>query len=173
MKTAIFGGGCFWCLEAVFQRIPGVIEVIPGYAGGSHEDANYSDVCKGTTDHAEVIKINFNEETIGYTELLSYFFDFHDPTTLNAQGNDRGTQYRSIVFYSNLEEKNTTDELIDRIEEESIFLDKIVTEVTELNKFYEAETYHRNYYENNQSASYCQILIAPKVQKLMKKLKGS
>ena len=160
-EIAIFGGGCFWCTEAIFKNLKGVVSVVPGYAGGSLDDPTYENVSSGETGHAEVIKIEFDPETITYETLLEVFFALHDPTTLNRQGADTGTQYRSIILYLNEEQKEKAEKAKKNINE-------AVTEIKELDKFYPAEDYHVNYYENNIDYPYCQIVISPKLAKLRK-----
>lgn len=166
IEVAVFGGGCFWCTEAVFQELKGVISVMPGYAGGTMGNPSYEDVCGGTTGHAEVIKITYNPELITYNDLLTIFFATHDPTTMNRQGNDVGTQYRSVVFYSIEDQKREAEAFIAKLKESGL---EVVTEVKPLEKFYEAEDYHREYYKRNSSAPYCQVVINPKLKKLQGK----
>lgn len=175
-ETAVFGGGCFWCTEAIFLRLKGVISAVPGYAGGTVDNPSYDQVSMGNTNHAEVVKIEFDSEVLTYEELLNVFFHTHDPTTLNKQGADEGTQYRSAVFYSSDEQKKLAEIFIKKLEESKEFKDPIVTTLESLTKFYEAEDYHKNYFETHKNAPYCQIVIAPKVHKLedlyKEKLKG-
>ena len=159
MQTAYFAGGCFWCVEAVFQRINGVVNVESGYCNGSTQNPTYQDICTGATGHAEVVKIEFDESQASFEQLLAVFFATHDATTLNQQGNDRGTQYRSAVFYTNTEQQNQAKLFIEKLG------DNIVTEVTELAVFYPAEDYHQNYFNNNPNEPYCAMLIAPKLDK--------
>ncbi len=156
-----FAGGCFWCVEAIFQRINGVLNVISGYCNGNNEAPNYQKVCTGTTGYAEVVKIVFDEDIVSFNELLKIFFITHDATTLNKQGADIGTQYRSGIFYINEEQKLQAQDYIKSL----VNAHKITTEVTKLTNFYQAEDYHKNYFNNNQSQSYCQIVIAPKISK--------
>lgn len=167
-KSAYFGGGCFWCIEAVFENINGVIEAISGYAGGWLDNPTYEQVCAGFTGHAEVVKIVYNPDVISYDELLDIFFQAHDPTTLNRQGADIGHQYRSIILYENDLEKKIALNKIQYLEQQKVFASKIVTEIVKLNKFYPAEEYHQNYYYRNPYASYCQFVIAPKLNKTLK-----
>lgn len=167
-EVAIFGGGCFWCTEAVFQRLDGVISVEPGYAGGQKENPTYEDVSSGSTGHAEVIKIEYNPSKISYEDLLTVFFATHDPTTLNRQGNDVGTQYRSIILYSNEEQREKAENFIRELNKQG---DKIVTELKPLDTVYPAENYHKNYYEKNKDKLYCQVVISPKLEKLEKRFK--
>lgn len=166
MKELILGGGCFWCVEAVFQQLKGVEEVIPGYAGGTTPDPSYRQVTSGTTGHAEVAKIKYDPEKISEEELLWVFWHAHDPTTLNRQGNDRGPQYRSIIFYENEEQKDLIEKSIQKAESEEIWEDPIVTEVEPLDTFYEAEKYHHDYYISHPQQPYCNIVISPKIKKV-------
>ncbi len=159
MQTAYFAGGCFWCVEAVFQRINGVVNVESGYCNGSTKNPTYQDICTGATGHAEVVKVEFDESQTSFEQLLAVFFATHDATTLNQQGNDKGTQYRSAVFYTNTEQQNQAKLFIEKLG------DNIVTEVTELAVFYPAEDYHQNYFNNNPNQPYCAMLIAPKLDK--------
>ena len=162
MQTAYFAGGCFWCVEAVFQRIQGVDLVESGYCNGSTIDPTYQDICTGSSGHAEVVKITFDETVVSFEDLLQVFFATHDATTLNQQGNDKGTQYRSAVFYTNDGQQAQAKQFIEKLG------DNIVTEVTELDVFYPAEDYHQNYYNNNPSQPYCAMLITPKLDKYFK-----
>jgi peptide-methionine (S)-S-oxide reductase len=162
-EIAVFGGGCFWCTEAVFQMLKGVNSVMPGYAGGEVKNPTYEQVCGGETGHAEVIKIEFDPSLVSYEDLLTVFFATHDPTTLNRQGADRGTQYRSIILYSTPEQKEKAEKFIAQLNESD---PKAVTEVVPLTDFYEAEEYHRNYYRDNSSKPYCEVVISPKLEKL-------
>ena len=168
-ETAVLGGGCFWCTEALFRRLKGVHSVMPGYAGGTLKNPSYHEVTTGTTGHAEVIKIDFDPSIIRYSDLLDIFFHTHNPTSLNRQGNDVGTQYRSIILYSTPEQKIQAEEKIQELGAE--FSEPIVTTVEPLTDFYDAEGYHKDYYEKNEYQPYCQVIIAPKVQKLMEKYK--
>ena len=170
-KTAYFGGGCFWCIEAIFEDINGVISVKNGYSGGVKETANYKAVCSGNTKHAEVCQIQYDSKKISYDVLLEIFFLSHDPTTLNRQGNDIGPQYRSIIFVSNQEESNKAKEYIDLLEKNNTYTN-IQTEVTPLIKFYIAEDNHQNYFTLNPNQAYCSLVINPKIQKLRKQLKN-
>jgi len=162
-QIAVFGGGCFWCTEALFEELKGVISVMPGYAGGSVKNPTYEQVCTGKTGHAEVIKIEYDPEKISYGDLLTVFFATHDPTTLNRQGSDVGTQYRSGIFYTNDEQRSEAEAFVRRLNESG---PKVVTETGPLDIFYDAEEYHKQYYRNNASAPYCQIVINPKLDKL-------
>lgn len=168
-ETATFGGGCFWCMEAEFQRVPGVISVESGFAGGHTENPTYEDVCTGQTGHAEVTQITFDPQKVSYEKLLDYFWDAHDPTTLNRQGADVGTQYRSVILYSSEAQKAAAEK--SKAEAQKHFKDPIVTQIVPLKKFYKAEDYHQDYYNNNSNAPYCQVVIRPKLQKFEKKLK--
>ena len=166
------GGGFFWCTEAVYLELKGVEKVKPGYSGGHVKNPTYKEVCAETTGHAEVIQITFDPEVISYSQILEVFFITHDPTTLNRQGNDVGTQYRSAVFYHNEAQQQTAQKVIQLFEDEKVYDKRIVTEVTEFDKFYLAEDYHVNYYNRNKGQGYCQFIIAPKNfagQRLMKK----
>src|SRR4030042_1966226 len=168
-QTAVFGGGCFWCLETIFLQIKGVESVESGYAGGSNENPTYKEVCSGKTGHAEVVKIDFNPEVISYTKLLEIFFYLHDPTTLNRQGNDIGEQYRSVILLTSPEQEKIAREYTSNIKDEKIYSKPIVTEIRPLEKFYKAEEYYQKFYYNNLSQSYCQMVISPKVKKFKEK----
>jgi methionine-S-sulfoxide reductase len=169
LQKATFGGGCFWCTEAVFQRVKGVQEVVSGYAGGEEQTANYEAVCSGTTRHAEVIQITFDADQITYSELLEIFFTTHDPTTLNRQGNDRGPQYRSVVFY-HTEAQKAAAEMAKQEYAPQVWDDPIVTEISPLEDFYAAEQNHQNYYNKVGNRNpYCTFVITPKVSKFRKK----
>lgn len=165
-ETAVFAGGCFWCTEAVFQRLEGVIKVVSGYTGGSIKNPAYREITTGRTGHAEAIKIEYDPKCISYQELLEVFFATHDPTTLNRQGADRGTQYRSAIFYINEQQQQVAEQVIKKLEDESVFDNPIVTEITALGPFYSAEGYHQDYYNQNSSQGYCQFVIHPKINKL-------
>jgi peptide-methionine (S)-S-oxide reductase len=168
MKELVLGGGCFWCIEAVFQEIEGVEEVIPGYAGGEVPDPSYREVCSGTTGHAEVAKVIYDPEKITEEKIIWIFWHAHDPTTLNRQGNDVGPQYRSIILYENEEQEKRIRESKQKAEEEGIWEDPIVTEIAPLKGFYEAEEYHHDYYESHPQQPYCSVVIAPKIKKVRK-----
>jgi len=168
-ETAVFGGGCFWCTEAVFGMLKGIKAVVPGYAGGSMEDPNYEAVSSGSTGYAEVIKIEFNPLLISYDDLLTVFFATHDATTLNRQGADVGTQYRSIILYTTDEQRKKAEDIIKQINESHPDGKPVVTEVKPLEKFFEAEGYHHSYYKQNQDAPYCQVVINPKLKKVQEK----
>lgn len=167
-EIAVFGGGCFWCTEAVFDELRGVSSVVPGYAGGKTKNPTYDQVCSGLSGHAEVIRIEFDPSQIGFKDLLTVFFATHDPTTLNRQGHDVGPQYRSTVFYTSEEQKVAAEKMINEFNETASFGKPVVTTVEPLDRFYEAEEYHRKYYANNSYQSYCQITISPKLKKLHK-----
>ena len=166
-ENAILGGGCFWCVEAVFERIDGVSEVISGYAGGHTKNPTYQEVITGRTGHAEVCKIIFDPKKVTYDEILDIFWQAHDPTTLNRQGNDVGTQYRSAIYYINDQQKSSANKAMKKASQ--LYDDPITTEVKKLENFYVAEGYHQDYYENNPNAPYCAFVIAPKIKKLKKK----
>lgn len=168
MEIAVFGGGCFWCTEAVFKMLKGVRSVTPGYAGGEKESATYEKVSEGGTKHAETVEIKFDPEQIKFKDLLTVHFGSHDPTTLNRQGADVGTQYRSVIFYSNPRQKNETEEFIKELNAGSMDGTPIVTEIAPLTNFYEAENYHKDYYDRNKNQGYCQIIINPKLLKVQK-----
>lgn len=172
LALATFGNGCFWCTEAIFQDLKGVKTVMPGYTGGKTDNPTYYEVCTGLTGHAEVIQISYDPAVISYRELLDIFFYTHDPTTLNRQGNDVGTQYRSVIYYHDKEQKKEALTMIEQLEMEKVFDDEIVTEVTRLGKFYFAEDYHKNYYNNNKDQPYCRAVINPKLDKFYKKYKS-
>ena len=165
LETATLGGGCFWCTEALYKMINGVERIEPGYSGGHTPNPDYSDVCSGTSGHAEVVQITFNPQIITYRELLLHFFTFHDPTTVNRQGNDIGHQYRSVIFYHSPEQKATAIEVIQHLEHQGDFGDPIVTQVVPFSKFYPAEAYHHDYFSRNPNQPYCKAIIAPKVSK--------
>ena len=167
-EIATFAGGCFWCTEAVFLEVKGVKKVISGYIGGKTENPTYKDISTGTTGHAEAIQITFDPNEIAYEDLLEIFFGTHDPTTLNRQGADIGTQYRSEIFYHSKEQKDKAENYIRLLETEKLFNNPIVTKVSSATKFYEAEDYHQNYYNLNSSQGYCRMVIAPKLEKLRK-----
>lgn len=164
-EAATLGGGCFWCLEAVFELLEGVERVESGYAGGSAPSPTYEDICAGTTGHAEVVQVTFDAAVVSYREILEVFFATHDPTTLNRQGPDVGTQYRSAIYYHSEDQKETAQDLIAELEREGVFPGSIVTEVAELTEFHPAEAYHQEYYRNNPNQPYCTFLIDPKVAK--------
>ena len=168
IEQATFGAGCFWCVEAVFEQLDGVIDVRSGYTGGTTENPTYADICTGKTGYAEVIQIDFDPSLISYENLLDIFWKSHDPTTLNRQGADTGTQYRSAIFYHTEKQKETADNSKENVEKSDLYFDSIVTEITLLTKFYVAENDHQDYYRINQNAPYCQLVIKPKLDKLFK-----
>lgn len=167
-ETATFGNGCFWCSEAIFKNLKGVESVVSGYSGGTTVNPSYEEVCTGRTGHAEVIQITFNPEIISYNELLEVFWKTHDPTTPNRQGADVGTQYRSVIFYHNERQKKMAEFYKEELSKSKIWDNPIVTEITPYKNFYKAENYHQNYYENNTSKPYCNLVITPKVEKFKK-----
>lgn len=169
METIVFGGGCFWCTEAVFQMLKGVASVLPGYTGGTTTNPTSERVYKGDTGHAEVVKIEYDPKIINVRDLMTVFFATHDPSSLNKQGSDVGTEYRSAIFYTNDEQKSEALKMIKEIDSSTLEGDKVVTEVTPLGEFYPAEDYHKNYFANNPEKGYCQIVINPKVEKVQKK----
>jgi peptide-methionine (S)-S-oxide reductase len=168
-QTAVFGGGCFWCMEAVFQRLTGVTQVESGYMGGRADQATYRQVCDGDTGHAEVVRVTFDPGQIGYRDLLDVFFAMHDPTTLNRQGNDTGEQYRSVIFYDGDEQRKIAEETIAELTAAQAFSEPIVTAVEPTEEFHVAESYHQNYYNENSRQPYCMFAISPKLAKLEKK----
>ena len=168
LKLATFGNGCFWCTEAIFQRLNGVEKVMPGYSGGNVDNPTYEQVCTGTTGHAESIQITYDPTKVSYDELLEVFWKTHDPTTKNRQGNDVGPQYRSVVFYHDAEQKKLAESYKARLEAEKIWDRPIVTEIAPFSKFWPAEDYHQNYYNNNPSKGYCTLVITPKIEKFKK-----
>jgi peptide-methionine (S)-S-oxide reductase len=163
------GGGCFWCLEAVYDQLEGVLDVVSGYAGGHLPNPDYKSVCNGTTGHAEVVQVTFDPDVISFKEILEVFFSIHDPTTLNRQGADVGTQYRSAVFYHTEQQKTAAEAVVAEIEAAEIWDGRIVTEITALDVFYPAEDYHQEYFQRNPYQGYCQVVIAPKVAKFRQK----
>ena len=171
LEKATFGNGCFWCTEALFAQLEGVKKVVSGYSGGETKDPTYKEVCAGTTGHAEVVQILYDPKVITFEELLEVFWSTHDPTTLNRQGADYGTQYRSAVFYHNDKQKQLAEKYKKKLDESKVFNDPIVTEITKFDKFYEAENYHQDYYELNGHAPYCQAVIRPKMDKFRKAFK--
>lgn len=171
LNFATFGGGCFWCTEAIFEQLEGVLKVESGYSGGHIKNPAYREVTSGRTGHAEVIHISYNPSVINYEELLDVFFNTHNPTTLNQQGADRGTQYRSAIFYHDTTQELTANKMIKALNAASVFENKIVTEVTAFNAFYVAEDYHQDYYVNNKTQGYCQVVINPKLTKFQKEYK--
>jgi peptide-methionine (S)-S-oxide reductase len=171
LETATFGSGCFWCTEAIFLNVDGVEQVVSGYMGGKVKNPTYKEVCSGLTGHAEVIQLTYNPAVVSYEELLEIFWQTHDPTTLNRQGADEGTQYRSVVFYHNDEQKQLAEFYKKKLDDAKAFSDPIVTEITAASDFYKAEDYHQNYYNLNSNAPYCSFVIQPKLQKFKKVFK--
>jgi peptide-methionine (S)-S-oxide reductase len=169
LETATLGAGCFWCVEAVFDDLKGVEDVVSGYSGGHTENPTYREVCSETTGHAEVAQITFDPAVISFKEILQVFFAVHDPTTLNRQGNDIGSSYRSAIFYHDENQKRIAEEVIKEVTAEGVYDDPIVTEVTAFDKFYPAEDYHQEYFLNNPNQPYCAAVVAPKVAKFRKK----
>lgn len=167
MERALLGGGCFWCIEAVYNRVKGVQSAISGYAGGARKNPSYEQVCTGATGHAEVVEITYDPAVISYEEILEIFWAIHDPTTLNAQGADKGTQYRSVIYYLNDEQKEKA--LASIAQAQKGWSDPIVTELSPAPEFYAAESYHQNYYNEHPTQGYCHVVIAPKIEKFMKK----
>jgi len=169
MQTAILGGGCFWCIEAVYTRAKGVQSAISGYAGGENPNPRYQEICTGATGHAEVVKITFDENIISYEDILDIFFEIHDPTSLNRQGADAGTQYRSVIFYLNAEQKDAAEAKMEELQ--TSLPSAIVTELSPVPEFFDAEGYHQDYLTHNPNQGYCQAVVAPKVQKFMMKFR--
>lgn len=168
LEKTVLGAGCFWCVEAIFQDLKGVEKVESGYSGGTTKNPTYKEVCNGTTGHAEVVQLTFDPSVISYEQILTVFFHVHDPTTLNQQGADVGTQYRSAIFYMNDEQKKTAEKVKEDITKSGLWDDLIVTEITPFSEYYPAEDYHQDYYNNNPNQSYCSYVIAPKVKKFYK-----
>lgn len=171
LELATLGGGCFWCVEAIYQELEGVHKVVSGYAGGPKQETNYKAVCSGTTGHAEVVQITFDPKVISFAEILDVFWRVHDPTTLNRQGADVGTQYRSVIFYHSETQKATAERLLKETDESSLWANPIVTEISPISNYSEAEKYHQDYYNLNPNQSYCTYVIAPKVNKFKKEFK--
>lgn len=167
-QLATFGSGCFWCTEAVYERVKGVLSVTSGYAGGKIDNPSYEEVCSGSTGHAEVIQLAYNPDIISYDELLEIFWKTHDPTTLNRQGADVGTQYRSVIFYHSDDQKHKAENYKSELNKAGIWKDSIVTEISPFTNFYPAEKYHQNYYEQNPNQGYCSFVITPKIEKFEK-----
>lgn len=167
-EVIVLGGGCFWCTEAVFKMMRGVTSVLPGYSGGTTENPTYKDICNGDTGHAEVVQIEYDPSLVSVQDILTVFFGSHDPTTLNRQGADVGTQYRSVIFYTNDEQKDIALKMIQEINDSSKNGDSVTTEVLPLPKFYVAESYHQDYFAMNKEATYCQLVINPKLEKVQK-----
>ncbi len=168
-EVATLGGGCFWCLDGIFRDLKGVEKVESGYAGGQAKNPSYREVCSGTTGHAEVVQVTFDPEVVSFRDLLGVFFTIHDPTTLDRQGADIGTQYRSVVFYHSDEQRRTTEQVISELTDAKVWDDPIVTQVVPFTAYYPAEPYHQNYFAQNPDQPYCQVVIAPKVSKFRKK----
>jgi peptide-methionine (S)-S-oxide reductase len=168
-EVATLGGGCFWCIEAAFDEIRGVINVESGYSGGATPSPTYEQVCTGTTGHAEVVQVTFDPDTVSFKEILEIFFTAHDPTTMNRQGADVGTQYRSAIFYHNEKQKQTAEQIIAELDAAKVWDSPIVTQFEPFRKFYKAEDYHRRYFSRHPEAGYCRVVIAPKIAKLRKK----
>ncbi len=168
IETATLGAGCFWCVEAIFQRVNGVETVVSGYSGGKISNPTYREVCSGLTGHAEVIQVKFNPDVVSYAQILEIFFKTHNPTMLNRQGADIGTQYRSAIFYHSDEQKRVAENIMAMLTKERVWNDPIVTEITEFSAFYVAEDYHKDYFLNNKRQPYCQMVIIPKLEKLEK-----
>lgn len=172
LELATFAGGCFWCFEAIFKRLKGVEEAISGYSGGRVDNPNYEEVSGGDTGHAEAVQVKFDPKIISYKQLVEIFFRLHDPTTLNQQGADIGEQYRSVIFYHSEEQKKIAEEVMEQTEKDKMYDDPIVTEIIPFTKFYTAEDYHQDYYEQNRNSNpYCRLIIDPKIQKLYKDFK--
>lgn len=166
IEVATFGGGCYWCIEAVFQQLKGIISIVSGFSGGENADPDYREVCSGRSDHIEVVKVEFDPQQLPYEQLLAVFFAGHDPTQLNRQGHDVGPQYRSVVFYHSEQQHQTTRQMIDKLETAQLYPGKIVTEVRPSMPFFKAPEYHQDYYNNSQYNPYCQIVIKPKLDKV-------
>ena len=164
-KHAYFAGGCFWCTEAVYKRLKGVLKVVPGYCGGNLKNPTYNEVCSGLTGHAETVQVMYDSEKVSFKSLLEVFFKTHNPTTINRQGNDVGSHYRSIAFYSDGKEKKIIEKYIDKLNKHDIYSDDIVTQIIKFDAFYKAEKYHENYYELNKNQPYCDLVITPKIRK--------
>ena len=168
LQKATLGGGCFWCIESAFNTVEGVVKAVSGYAGGEKAAPTYEEVCQGTTGHAEVVQVTFDAESISYREILEIFFALHDPTQLNRQGHDVGTQYRSAIFYHDEKQEAEAKAIIQEIEDEKIWPDPVVTELVAINNYYEAEAYHQDYFTNNPENRYCAMVVAPKLAKFKK-----
>ena len=172
LEVATLGGGCFWCIEAAFDEIQGVMNVASGYSGGKIQSPSYEQVCTGTTGHAEVVQVTFDSTVVSFREILEIFFTAHDPKTLNQQGADIGTQYRSVIFYHTEKQKKTANQVIEEFETRKVWDQPIVTQIEAFTMFYKAEDYHRKYFARHSEAGYCRVVIAPKIAKLRKKYKG-
>jgi peptide-methionine (S)-S-oxide reductase len=171
IETATLGGGCFWCVEAVFQEVKGVTAVESGYSGGTKENPTYKEVCRGDTGHAEVCQIKFDTSVLSFKDILEVFFKTHDPTTLNRQGNDKGTQYRSVIFYHSPEQKEMAEKIKKELDASGAYKSPLVTEISPLGKYYKAEDYHQNYFKTNPEQGYCAYVIQPKMDKFRKVFK--
>jgi peptide-methionine (S)-S-oxide reductase len=169
IQHATLAGGCFWCIESAFNSVEGVESAFSGYAGGQTDNPTYEEVCSGSTGHAEVVRVNFDADKITYRDILEIFFALHNPTQMNRQGNDVGTQYRSEIFYHDPEQKKTAEQIIDEIELEEIWSNPVVTEITALKTYFQAEDYHQDYFSNNPQNQYCNMVVAPKLAKFKKK----
>jgi len=169
-EIATLGGGCFWCLEAVYLEVNGIIEIVSGYTGGNTLEPSYEDICTGNTGHAEVVQLKFDLNEIGFQDILNIFFSIHDPTTLNRQGNDVGTQYRSVIFYHNENQMEVSLNTIKKLTEDELWSEPIVTDIKKLGTFYRAEDYHQNYYQLNPNNPYCQFVISPKLAKFRQQI---
>ncbi|ABG42562.1 peptide methionine sulfoxide reductase [Paraglaciecola sp. T6c] len=168
IQQATLGGGCFWCLESAFNTVEGVELAVSAYAGGQSQNPTYESVCSGETGHAEVVRVNFDADKLSYREVLEIFFALHNPTQLNRQGNDVGTQYRSAIFYHDEQQKQAAEQILQEISDEKIWPDPVVTEVIELNNYHQAEDYHQDYFSNNPQNQYCNMVVAPKLAKFKK-----
>jgi len=171
LETAIFGGGCFWCIQAIYERLEGVESATSGYAGGHKENPTYKEVCTGTTGHAEVVQVKYNPSKVSYLTLLEIFFKMHDPTTKDRQGEDVGSQYRSVIFYTTSQQRDLANQIIEKLTHEGIYEQPIVTAIEPFVNFYPAEDYHQGYYDENPEQGYCKIVITPKVEKFEKVFK--
>lgn len=169
IQTATLAGGCFWCIESAFNSVEGVVSAYSGYAGGHADNPTYEQVCSGNTGHTEVVQVNFDSEKLSYRDILEIFFALHNPTQLNRQGNDIGTQYRGAIFYHDQQQKLVAGQILAEIEQEKIWPDPIVTELTEINNYYQAEDYHQDYFTNNPQNQYCNMVVAPKLAKFKQK----
>jgi peptide-methionine (S)-S-oxide reductase len=169
-EMATLGGGCFWCLEAVYLEVKGITEIVSGYTGGSIPEPSYEDICTGSTGHAEVVQLKFDLNEIGFQDILNIFFSIHDPTTLNRQGNDVGTQYRSVIFYHSENQMEVSLNTIKKLTEDELWTEPIVTDIKKLGTFYRAEDYHQNYYQLNPNNPYCQFVISPKLAKFRQQI---
>lgn len=171
LQLATFAGGCFWCTEAIFKRVKGVTNVLSGYSGGEIENPTYEQVCRKDTGHAEAIQIEFDPQTVSFRDLVEIFFNTHDPTTLNRQGNDEGPQYRSVIFYHDIRQQKEANDIKDSLEKSHKFAKPIVTKIEKYKNFYVAEKYHQNFFDENQTYPYCQLIIEPKIKKFLENYK--